>query len=119
MATFSNIASFLPGQEVTITCSLPSALVIWDSPQFTLDALVLTNVVATSGTRLNGAIAFTLTNVISGASECATATATIASIQELMQGLTLNCTDGTNVATVTIDVIGKLHVICKFVYYMM
>ena len=112
--TFSEMSSFLPGQDVTITCSFPAATVTWDSPLFTLDALTLVNNVLTSGTRLDGAIVFSLTNVIGGPSPCATATATIANIQESMQGLSLTCTDGVNVATVTINVIGKLHVVCNF-----
>ena len=70
--------------------------------------------VDTSGTRLDGAIVFNLTSVVTSPSPCATATATIANIQESMQGLSLTCTDGTTMTTLTIDVIGKLHVICKF-----
>ena len=117
MTTFSNTASFVPGQDVTITCSLPSAYVGWNSPQFSLGPLIITGdpvLGVTSGTRLDGAIVFNLTNVIAGSSPCATATATIANIQESMQGFSLSCTDGVNLTSVTIDVIGKLHAICKF-----
>ena len=120
MTTFSNTASFVPGQDVTITCSLPNTLVIWNSPQFTSGSVVLSDHSAlgiTTGTRLDGAIVFTLTNVTVGPPPCATATATIANIQESMQGLSLTCSDGVNMATVTIDVIGRLHVmlvVCQF-----
>ena len=117
MTTFSDTARFVPGQDVTITCSLPATLVIWNSPRFTLGGLTLSDnslVGPTSGERLDGAVVFTLTNVIAGPPPCATATATIANIQESMQGLSLTCTDGTNLAGLTIDVIGKLHIICKF-----
>ena len=113
MTAFSNTSSFVPGQDVTITCSLPSGILVWDSPQFTLGPVVLSDnpiLGPTSGTRLDGAIVFTLTNVTDSPSECATATATIANIQESMQGLSLSCNDGSIVTTVTIDVIGKLHV---------
>ena len=111
MTTFRNRACFVPGQNVTITCSLPNAIIIWDSPQFTLEALPLSTTGATSGTRLDGAIVFNLTNEIAGSPPCVTTTATIANIQESMQGLSLTCSDANNMPTVTIDVIGKLHVI--------
>ena len=101
---------------MTITCSLPNSIVIWISPQFTLGSVVLSNFLGTSGTRLDGAIVFTLTNVIAGPPPCTTATATIANIQEPVQGLNLTCSDGDNLATVIIDVIGKLHVIqCMYI----
>ena len=105
MTKFSNTVSILPGQDVTITCSLPSAIIIWSSPQFTTSLVLSDNPAAgaTNDTRLNGAIVFNLTE---GTSPCATANATIANIQESMQGFNLTCTDGTYVATLTIDVIG-------------
>ena len=114
MTTFSNTASFLPGQDATITCSLSAGTLTWNSPQFTLVTLV--NMARTSDTRLDGAIVFHLTDVVTSPALCSTSTATIANIQESMQGLSLTCTDGNNMPTVTIDVIGKLHVIhvCKF-----
>ena len=115
MTTFSNSSSFLPGQDVTITCSLPDTFVIWGGPQFSLGSLVLSDNPALgtySGERLDGAVVFTLTNVIVGPPPCYTATATIANIQESMQGLGLSCGDGINFASLTIDVIGKLHVRC-------
>ena len=114
---FNNTASSLPGQNVTISCSVPGTIVIWNSPQFILGSLVLSDnpVLGTySGERLDGAVVFTLTNVTAGPSPCYTATATIANIQESMQGVILTCTDAVNLAAVTIDVIGKFHVICKF-----
>ena len=124
MTTFSDTASFLPGQNVTIACSLPNNFMIWSSPQFTSDTLVVSDTPilgVTSGTRLDGAIIFTLTNVIAGPPPCYTATATIANIQESMQGLNLTCTDGMYVANLIIDVIGKLHVVhvCTFLSFMM
>ena len=115
--TFSTTASSLPGQNVTIICSVPDTIVIWNSPQFNLGSLVLSDNPALgtySGERLDGAVVFTLTNVTAGSSPCYTATATIANIQESMQGVTLTCTDAVNLAIVTFDVIGKFHVICKF-----
>ena len=113
--TFSNTASFLPGQDVIITCSLSSFFVTWLSPQFALSVtLSNTSTGRASDTRLGGAIVFNLTNAIVGPPPCTTATATIANIQESMQGLSLTCNDGLNEPTVTFDVIGKLHVTCKF-----
>ena len=115
MTTFSNTASFLPGQDVTITCSLPNADVAWISPQFTSLPVVLSSVVGTSSTRLDGAIVFKLTNVIAGPPPCVSTTATIANIQESMQGLNLSCSDGVSLlATVNIDVIGKFYTMCIF-----
>ena len=115
MTTFTNTASFVPGQYVSITCSLPAASLTWSSPQSTFASLTLSKLEGTSGTRLDGAIVFNLTNVVTSPLQCATTTATIANIQESMQGLSLNCNDGLNQATLTINVIGKLHlhVICK------
>ena len=68
MTTFSNIASFLPGQDVIITCSLSNTLVVWASPHFTSDEpLVLSDILETaSGTRLAGAVVFNLTSTING-----------------------------------------------------
>ena len=110
--TFSNTASFVPGQDVIITCSLPSGTLFWISPQFATVTFI--NMMTTSGRRLDGAIVFNVTNVVASPSRCMTSTATIANIQESMQGLSLTCTEGFNPTTVTIDVIGKLHVVCKF-----
>ena len=116
MTTFNGTTCFVPGQDVTITCSLPNNLVIWDSPQFTSGNIGLSEVLGmTNGTRLDGAIVLNLTNVIAGPPSCVTATATIANIQESMQGLSLTCSDGNILASVTIDVIGKLHVIQMYV----
>ena len=119
MTTFSNESSFLPGQDVTITCSLPTTVVIWNSPQFTLDQVSLSaGGAVASDTRLDGAIVFNRTNVGPGSPPCVTATATIANIQESMQGLSLSCNNGFDLATtVTIDVIGKLHVIGNLELY--
>ena len=113
MTTFSNTTSFLPGQNVTITCSVSNYAVVWLSPQFISSSVVISNVVGTSSTRLDGAIVFNLTNEIAGPPPCTTTTATIANIQESMQGLSLTCSDGVNsLATVNIDVIGKFYVMC-------
>ena len=119
MTLFSDTANFLPGENVTITCSIPTFQVVWSSPLFSETPVVLSNVLGTTtATRLDGAIAFNLTNVITGPPPCATATATIANIQEPMQGLSLACSDGENVATVVIDVVGKLHVVPKIVIWL-
>ena len=70
-------------------------------------AFGLVNVLKVTETKLGGAIAFSLTNVEESPT-CATTTATIANIQESMQGLSLTCTDGLNSeATIVIDVVGK------------
>ena len=117
MATLSGTSSFLPGEDVTINCSLPGTGVRWTSPQFS-ESPVLVNNILTIDTRLDGAVIFTLTTLILDPSPCATSTATIADIQESMQGLSLTCTDIDNLATITIDVIGKLHVVCKIMSFM-
>ena len=115
MKTLSSTANFLPGQDVIITCSFPQA-VAWNSAQFTDGAILISDdpdVGVTSGTRLNGTIVFNLTNTTSGPPVCVTATATIANIQESMQGFTLNCNNILSLTAVTIGIIGigKLHVI--------
>ena len=98
--------SFLPGKDVNITCSIPDTSVIWSSPEF--ESVALVNTVQNNETRLDGAIVFSLVEVVPGPPPCATTTATIADIQESMQGLSLTCTDGLNSAmTVIIDVVGK------------
>ena len=72
------------------------------------ESVALVHMVQNSETRLGGAIVFSLVEVVSGPPTCATATATIANIQESMQGLNLTCTDGLNSAmTMIIDVVGK------------
>ena len=110
MTLFSSASSFLPGKDVTITCSVPGLQVAWISPQFS-ESVVLSNTFGKTGARFDGAITFILNDVMSS---CATATATIANIQEMVQGLNLTCSDGTTFqSAVVIDVVGKLYVVPK------
>ena len=47
-------------------------------------------------------------------SMCITVTATIANVQESLQGLSLSCTDAVTVfSVIVIDVVGKLHFVTK------
>ena len=110
MTPFNGTVSFLPGEDVTITCSVPVVALTWTSPQFSDGPVTLVNNVITSATRLNGSIVFNLTNVMVGPPQCTTSTATITNIQESMQGLSLTCTGGSDVTVVIIDIIGELHV---------
>ena len=112
---FSGASSFLPGQNVTFTCSVPVDHIAWYSPQFdTLGAAFLTH---TFGylrlSRLDGAITFYLGEFMSSPTPCATSTATITNIQESMQGLTLGCTYNGIGWTTVIDVVGKLYIVPK------
>ena len=110
MIQFSSASSFLPGENVSITCSVPHLGVGWASPQFS-QSVILSHMVANTTTKLDGAITFELNEVMTSPSPCATATATIANIQESMQGLSLTCSDAfTFLSTVVIDVIGELYV---------
>ena len=115
MTSFDGTSSFLPGEDLTITCSTIGSLQYWTSPQFSEEYVLLVYWMK-SDTRLDGAMVFNLTNmtdVIPSPLPCTTGTATIANIQESMQGLSLTCSNGWIAATVMIDVIGKLHVVLK------
>ena len=114
---FSSASSFLPGENVTITCSAPAVVGIWDSPWFS-DSVFLTPLFgATRSTRLDGAIVFNLKELNSSSnSSCSISTATIANIQESIQGLSLICayiSDRVIKTTVVIDVVGKVSVVLK------
>ena len=107
MKNMNNTYSFLPGEDVNITCKIPDSSVVWTSNMF--DAFGLVNNVKMTETRLvnDEAIIFSLIDV-EVSPTCATTTATIANIRESMQGLSLTCTDGLNFeATIVIDIIGK------------
>ena len=108
VASFNNTFHFLPGEKAVITCKIPDSSVLWDSPSFADGVLILVNMIQQNATRLDGAIVFSLNDVHVAPTPCATTTATIANIQESMQGLTLTCTDGLNSkASMNIDVVGK------------
>ena len=107
MIPFNNDTySFLPGMNVTITCSVPATGIVWRSSKFTNQQLL--TAVGESGERLGGAIVFNLTSLESGPS-CATSTATIVDIQEEpFQDLDLSCDNlGDVISDLKIDVIGK------------
>ena len=104
---FPDVASFIPGDNVTITCSFPSGTVLWTSPLFPNDPVILNPALSTCTTRVDGVIVFNLTSFKSE-SKCATTTATIANINESMQGLSLTCTNGHKESEVIIDLTGKL-----------
>ena len=107
LISFSDTASFLPGENVTITCSVPSGTVTWTSPAFPNESVILNPSLRTRDTRLDGTIVFDLLGVVLEP-KCATATATISNIQEEpMQGLSLVCVQGVQTSKVTINVIGK------------
>ena len=110
---FSDTATFLPGGNVTITCSLPAPqlTMLWASPHFSL--VVLSSLLGNTTARLGGAIVFSLENATTGSAQCTTTTATVINIQESLQGLSLTCSDGATIlSTLVIDVVGKLHVVC-------
>ena len=105
---FSGASSFLPGQNVTFTCSVPVTYIGWYSPQFVNPGTLFLSYFTgeTDGSRLNESIIFNLNEFMSSAT-CLTSTATIANIQESMQGLTLGCTYDTIGWETVIDVVGK------------
>ena len=109
---FSGASSFLPGQNVTFTCSVPGSYIIWSSHQFGSAGSVFLGheygIIHDS--RLDGIITFYLGEFMSSPTPCATSTATIANIQESMQGMTLGCTHNGISWTTVIDVVGKLYI---------
>ena len=112
----SSTHSFLPGENVTITWSVPSVSMIWTSPQLYNYPIHVNSALGfTHFTKFDGAIVFDLDDVImSNSSICTTATATIENIQESMQGLSFTCISGLTIwTTVVIDVVGKLYAVPK------
>ena len=112
---FSGASSFLPGENVTITCSVPDVWLAWYTPRFTKFGAVLLSLGLgiSYGSRFDGAIIFQVIDFITSPnSSCMTTTATIANIQESFQGLDLGCYyDGIIWTTVVIDVVGKLYIV--------
>ena len=115
MTLFNDTYSFLPGENVTITCSVPSTGVLWQSSQLvdlagTMVGATYT-VVGKTDKALDGAITVSLTNQITDPLPqlCATSTATITNIQEEpFQDLDLTCTNFALLgSTLNIDVISK------------
>ena len=104
---FSDVARFVRGENASITCSIQSSTVVWTSPVFPNDPVILNLVLRTNAMRLDGLIVFDLIRVQTEP-KCATATATIANIRESVHGLSLKCTNGNQESKVTISVIGKL-----------
>ena len=103
---FNSTVSVLPGTNITLTCSLVSPIVRWNSSQFPMP-VELINVgvpVVESG------ITFQL-DTATGTPLCASATATITNIQGSMDGLDLTCYNTLSMlefsSTVMFDVIGK------------
>ena len=116
---FSSAASFLPGENVTITCSVPELGMAWYSPLFDefdeSPVLMAPLLGVTRGARLDGAITFNLNELVSSPNPpCIITTATIANIQESLQGLRLICGSlHAYLSTVDIYVVGKLYVVPK------
>ena len=109
---FSSPYHVLPGENVTITCSVPSRFTFWYSPGF-FDSLLLASIGfgRTHVERLDGAITFDLIQEIfyPDNSSCSISTATFTNIQESIQGMRLRCIDSYILqSTVVIDVVGKL-----------
>ena len=105
---FNDVYSFLPGENVIITCSVESRTLTWTSPNFS-DPVILNFALGTNATRLNGTIVFELFPV-PHEQDCVTSTATIVDIQESLQGLSLACIPNVEAAKFTINVVGKLVV---------
>ena len=105
MTPFNGTYSFLPGENVIITCSVSAGGVVWRSSQFTNVALVE---VGESDSTLGEAIVFNLTSELSEP-QCATSVATITNIQEVqLQDLDLSCGSlEVAVTSLNIDVTGK------------
>ena len=114
---FNSPFHVLPGENVTVTCNVPSKSTIWHSPGF-FEPLLLSksHIGRTHVERLDGAIIFDLKQIISNPdnSSCSTSTATFTNIQESIQGMRLRCFNGfTPQSTVVIDVVGKIYVVLK------
>ena len=113
---FSSASSFLPGQNVTFTCSRADDNIVWYSSQFEVPpgAVWLSHVFqSTYQTRLDGAMIFRLHQIMYNPNQCLTSTATVANIQETMQGVSLSCAYEDDGRTIVIDVVGKLYVVPK------
>ena len=110
MTPFNDTYRFLPGENVTITCSLPTTGMRWHSSQFV--QVLISSEEGPSGEALGGAIVFNLTSAVSEP-PCTTSTATITNIQEQpFQDLDLTCyVFGLFISTLNIDVIGKYNFI--------
>ena len=111
-AHISSTTSFLPGEYVNITSSLPYVEMFWYIPQFhEADAVLIAPQIGyVLSTRLDGAITFNFNDLIkTNTSSCITSTATITNIQESMQGWRFSTyQNGRFWATVFIDVVGEL-----------
>ena len=91
---FSSPYHVLPGENVTITCHVPSILTIWDSPGFFEGFFVgSVGLGRTHVEKLDGAITFDLIQeiVYPDNSSCSISTATLTNIQESIQGMRLRC----------------------------
>ena len=110
MTLFNDTYNFLPGENVTITCSRTTDGIGWRSTRF--DEVTISSIEGgsgiPSGAALGGAIVFNLTSAVSEP-QCVTSTATITNIQEQpFQDLDLTCSVfGAFQSTLNIDVIGK------------